>query len=121
MTDFPITVFHNPNCGTSSNVVALIREAGFEPEVVEYLKTGWTLDQLKNLLVAMGEGPRHVLREMGTPAAELGLLEPHVSDDDILAAMVEHPILVNRPIVRTPLGVVLARPKERALTVLPRG
>lgn len=118
MTDFFVTVFHNPACGTSRNVLAAIRQAGREPEVVEYLKVGWTETRLRDLLTRMGEGPRAILRDKGTPAAELGLLDDGVSDEAILAAMVEHPILVNRPIVETPQGVVLARPSERVFEVL---
>lgn len=118
MNDFPVTVFHNPACGTSRNVLAAIRQAGREPEVVEYLKTGWTEARLRDLLTRMGEGPRAILREKGTPAAELGLLEEGVSDDALIAAMIVHPILVNRPIVQTPRGVVLARPSERVFDVL---
>jgi arsenate reductase len=121
MSDFPVTVFHNPACGTSRNVVAAVRESGLEPEVVEYLKAGWTRDQLEDLLARMGGArPREILREKGTPAAELGLLDPGVADDTLLEAMVAHPILVNRPIVATPLGVVLARPSERVFEVLDR-
>lgn len=96
MGNFPITIFHNPDCGTSRNTLAMIRAAGYEPVVVEYLKTGWTRPQLQQLLKAMERAPRDILREKGTPAAELGLLEPTVTDDQILDAMVEHPILVNR-------------------------
>ncbi|MEQ7154935.1 arsenate reductase (glutaredoxin) [Brevundimonas aurifodinae] len=118
MSEFPVTVFHNPACGTSRNVVAAIRQVGREPEVVEYLKSGWTETCLRDLLARMGEGPRAILRDKGTPAQELGLLNDGVSDDDLIAAMVEHPILVNRPIVETPLGVVLARPSERVFEVL---
>lgn len=118
MTDFSVTVFHNPACGTSRNVLAAIRQTGREPEVVEYLKVGWTETRLRDLLTRMGEGPRAILRDKGTPAAELGLLDDSVSDEAILAAMVEHPILVNRPIVETPRGVVLARPSERVFEVL---
>lgn len=118
MTDFPVTVFHNPACATSRNVLAAIRQAGREPEVVEYLKTGWTEARLRDLLTRIGEGPRAILREKGTPAAEIGLLEEGVSDDALIAAMIAHPILVNRPIVQTPLGVVLARPSERVFDVL---
>jgi arsenate reductase len=118
MTDFPITVFHNPECGTSRNVLALIRDAGHEPTVVEYLKVGWTKAGLRELLAAMGLRPRDILREKGTPAAELGLLDPSVSDDAILDAMVAHPILVNRPIVVTPKGVKLARPSEAVVELL---
>lgn len=120
MSDFPVTVFHNPACGTSRNVVAAVREAGLEPEVIEYLKAGWTRDQLADLLTRMGATPREILRERGTPADELGLLDAGVSDDALLDAMVAHPILVNRPILATPLGVVLARPSERVFEVLDR-
>jgi arsenate reductase len=117
---FPIAVFHNPACGTSRNVVAMIKAAGYEPTVIEYLKTGWTAPQLLGLLAAMGAGPRNLLREKGTPAAELGLLAEDVSDADLLHAMVEHPILVNRPIVATPKGVKLCRPSEAVLPLLDR-
>ena len=120
MTDFPITVFHNPKCGTSRNTVAMIQAAGYQPNVVEYVKAGWSIDQLRGLLDRMGAAPRDILREKGTPAAELGLLEDGVSDETILAAMVADPILVNRPIVQTPKGVVLARPSERVYEVLDR-
>jgi arsenate reductase len=118
--DFPITVYHNPGCGTSRNALAMIRAAGYEPNVVEYLKTGWTRGQLEGLLAAMGLKPRDVMREKGTPAVELGLLSAAVSDDQILDAMIENPILVNRPIVVTPKGVRLARPSEVVLDVLDR-
>lgn len=120
MSDFPVIIHHNPACGTSRATLALIRAAGHEPVVVEYLQTGWTRPRLQALLAAMGVGPRLVLRVNGTPAAELGLLEPTVGDDAILTAMVAHPILVNRPIVETPLGSVLARPPETVMAVLPR-
>ncbi|MGR4866976.1 arsenate reductase (glutaredoxin) [Caulobacter sp. LARHSG274] len=116
--DFPVTIFHNPSCGTSRNVVAMVREAGLEPTVVEYLKAGWTREQLLDLLAQAGATPRDWLRDKGTSAAELGLLEPGVADDAILEAMVAHPILVNRPIVVTPKGVALCRPSERALDLL---
>ena len=102
MSDFPITIFHNPACGTSRNTVAMVRAAGYEPKVVEYLHAGWTNPQLQELLAAMEAAPRDILREKDFPAGELGLLETKVSDEDILDAMVEHPILVNRPIVVTP-------------------
>jgi arsenate reductase len=118
MSDFPITIFHNPACGTSRNTVAMVEAAGYEPKVVEYLQTGWTKPQLQELLAAMGAKPRDILRDKGTPASELGLLNPNVSDDAILDAMVEHPILVNRPIVVTPKGVKLARPSEAVLDLL---
>jgi arsenate reductase len=120
MPDFPITIFHNPACGTSRNTVAMVRAAGYEPEVIEYLQAGWTKAQLKDLLAAMGARPRDILREKGTPAAELGLLDPGTTDGAILDAMVEHPILVNRPIVVTPKGVKLSRPSEVVLDLLER-
>ena len=120
MRDFPITIFHNPDCGTSRNTLAMIRAAAYEPEVVEYLKTGWTRPRLEDLLAAMRASPRDILREKGTPAAELGLLDSAVTDDQILDAMVAHPILVNRPIVVTPKGVKLARPSEAVLDLLDR-
>ena len=120
MSEFPITIFHNPACGTSRNTVAMVQAAGYEPDVVEYLKTGWTKTQLRDLLTAMGARPRDILRDKGTPAAELGLLDPAATDDAILDAMVEHPILVNRPIVVTPKGVRLSRPSEVVLELLDR-
>jgi arsenate reductase len=120
MSDFPITVFHNPACGTSRNALAMILVAGYQPTVVEYLKTGWTRLQLEELLAAMHARPRDILREKGTPAADLGLLDPAAADDRILDAMVEHPILVNRPIVVTPKGVRLARPSEVVFELLDR-
>lgn len=116
--DFPITIYHNPNCGTSRNTVAMIESAGYRPIVVPYLKTGWTRPQLEGLLKAMGAKPRDVLREKGTPAAELGLTDPAADDDRILDAMVAHPILVNRPIVVTPKGTKLCRPSETVLDLL---
>jgi arsenate reductase (glutaredoxin) len=120
MTDLPVVVFHNPDCGTSRNTVAMIRAAGYQPEIVEYLKVGWTIDQLKKLLSAMGAKPREILRDKGTPAAELGLLNESASDDQILEAMVAHPILVNRPIVISHLGTRLCRPSEAVLDLLDR-
>jgi arsenate reductase len=120
MTEFPIVVFHNPACGTSRNVVAMIRAAGYEPEVIEYLQRGWTREQLEHLLDAMGGRARDILREKGTPAAELGLLEEGVSDEAILEAMVDHPILVNRPIVVSHLGTKLCRPSEEVFELLDR-
>jgi arsenate reductase len=118
--EFPITIFHNPACGTSRNVLAMIEAAGYAPTVVEYLQAGWTRDQLQDLTAAMGVTARDLLREKGTPAGPLGLLDPAVSDAQILDAMIEHPILVNRPIVVTPKGVKLARPSEAVLTLLDR-
>ena len=119
MTDpFPITIYHNPDCGTSRNTLAMIEAAGYAPEVVEYRKVGWTRSQLGGLLTAMAMAPRDLLREKGTPAAELGLLE--ASDATIVEAMVMHPILVNRPIVVTPKGTKLCRPSEAVLDLLDR-
>lgn len=120
MSDFPITIYHNPACGTSRNTLAMIRAAGYEPTVIEYLQAGWTRPQLEELLTAMGARPRNILREKGTPAAELGLLDPSMTDDQILDAMVQHPILVYRPIVVTPKGVKLSRPSEVVLELLDR-
>ena len=108
-----VTIFHNPGCGTSRNVLAALREAGRKPKVVEYLKTGWTRPQLQGLLKAMKARPRDLLRVRGTPAEELGLTAPAASDDRILDAMVAHPILVERPIVTTPRGTALCRPADR--------
>jgi arsenate reductase len=121
MTDiFPVTIYHNPACGTSRNTLAMIRAAGYSPTVVDYLKAGWTRPQLEGLLAAMGVKPRDLLREKGMPAAALGLLDSTVGDDQILDAMVAYPILVNRPIVVTPKGVTLSRPSERVLPLLDR-
>ncbi len=113
-----VTVFHNPNCGTSRNVLQMVRDAGHDPQVVEYLKTGWTRDQLTDLLTQMDARPRDVLRVRGTRAEELGLTDPSVSDDALIDAMVADPALVERPIVRAPSGTVLARPKEKVLPLL---
>jgi arsenate reductase len=118
MSKFPVTVFHNPACGTSRNVVAAVKEAGYEPTVVEYLKAGWTKAQLKDLLKTMGAKPRDILRDKGTPAEELSLTDPAASDEKILDAMVANPILVNRPIVVTPKGAALCRPSEEVFTLL---
>ncbi|MFK8251982.1 arsenate reductase (glutaredoxin) [Ancylobacter terrae] len=117
---FPIVIFHNPACGTSRNVVALVHAAGYEPDVVEYLETGWTRDQLRDLAARAGLSFRDLLREKGTPAADLGLLGDDVAEERILDAMIEHPILVNRPLVVTPLGVKLCRPSEAVLDLLER-
>lgn len=115
-----VVIHHNPGCGTSRNVLKIIKAAGFEPTVIEYLKTGWTRPQLLDLFAAAGLTPRTALRERGTPAADLGLLEPGASDDTILDAMIMHPILVNRPIVCTSRGVRLCRPSEAVLDLLDR-
>jgi len=121
MTDpFPITIYHNPDCGTSRNALAMIEAAGYAPVVVDYLKTGWKRAQLQDLFAAMGVRPRDAMREKGTPAAELGLLDPQVSDEEIINRMVEHPILVNRPIVVTPKGAKLCRPSEVVFTLMER-
>jgi arsenate reductase (glutaredoxin) len=120
MSDFPITIYHNPDCGTSRNTLAMIRAAGYEPQVIEYRKTGWSRERLEELLGAMGATPRDVMREKGTPAQELGLLASNRGDEDILTAMIDHPILVNRPIVVTPLGTKLCRPSEVVLSLLDR-
>ncbi|MER8446398.1 arsenate reductase (glutaredoxin) [Mesorhizobium sp. M1066] len=114
-----ITIYHNPDCGTSRNTLAIIRQSGEEPEVIEYLKTPPSRQRLVELIAAMGITPRDLLREKGTPYAELGLADPKWSDEQILDFMLAHPILINRPIVVSPLGVVLARPSEKVLDVLP--
>jgi arsenate reductase (glutaredoxin) len=116
--DFPVTIFHNPACGTSRNTLAMIEAAGYAPKVVRYLETGWTADQLKDLLASAGLKARDALRVKGTPAEELGLTKPDVSEDALIAAMVAHPILVERPIVATPKGVKLCRPSEAVLDLL---
>lgn len=115
-----IVIHHNPDCGTSRNVLAIVRATGEEPVVIEYLKEGWTRPQLLALFAAAELTPRSALRETKSPAEALGLLEPGVSDDTLLSAMVEHPILVNRPIVCTPQGVRLCRPSETVLDLLDR-
>ncbi|RWP85459.1 MAG: arsenate reductase (glutaredoxin) [Mesorhizobium sp.] len=114
-----ITIYHNPDCGTSRNTLAIIRQSGEEPEVIEYLKTPPSRQRLVELIAAMGITPRDLLRENGTPYAELGLADPKWSDEQILDFMLAHPILINRPIVVSPLGVVLARPSEKVLDILP--
>ncbi len=114
-----VVVYHNPDCGTSRNTLALIRNAGVEPHVVEYLKTPPARALLERLVARMGIGVRDLLREKGTPYAELGLGDPSLDDEALLDAMMAHPILINRPIVVTPLGVRLCRPSERVLDLLP--
>ena len=116
-----VTIFHNPACGTSRNVLALIRHAGIEPTVVEYLKQPPSKAQLRALLVAMGLGVRELLRERGTPYAELQLGDPKWSDDELLDFIGQHPVLMNRPVVVTPLGTKLCRPAETVLELLPVG
>ncbi len=114
-----ITIYHNPACGTSRNTLALIRHAGLAPTVIEYLKTPPAKDTLRALIGAMGMSVRGVLREKGTPYAELGLDDPSWTDDQLLDVMLTHPMLINRPIVVTPLGVKLCRPSEAVLELLP--
>ena len=113
-----IVIHHNPDCGTSRNVLAIIEASGETPTVIEYLKEGWTRPQLLGLFAAAGLTPRNALRETKSPAKELGLLEAGVSDEAILEAMLEHPVLVNRPIVCSPKGVRLCRPSEAVLDLL---
>lgn len=115
---FPITIYHNPRCTTSRNVLALIRAAGHEPEIVDYLVSGWTGPMLERLFGAMNKPPRALLRVKGTPAEELGLTEPDVGDARILEAMTRHPVLVERPIVVSPKGVILARPPDAVRALL---
>ncbi len=114
-----VTIYHNPACGTSRNVLALIRNSGEEPTVIEYLKHPPTRAELVSLIARMGIAPRALLRRKGTPYDELGLDDPALSDDALIDAMMAHPILINRPIVVTPLGVKLCRPSETVLDILP--
>ena len=116
----PVTIYHNPNCGTSRNVLALIRNSGVEPEVVEYLKTPPGRDKLVELVAQLGIPVRELLRQKGTPYDELQLDNPALSDDALIGAMVAHPMLMNRPIVVTPLGTRLCRPSEAVLDILPQ-
>lgn len=115
-----IVIHHNPDCGTSRNVLAIIEAAGYEPTVIEYLKIGWTRAQLLGLFAAANLTPHSALRRTKSPAEELGLLDPHVDEETLLAAMVEHPVLVNRPIVCSAKGVRLCRPSETVLDLLDR-
>lgn len=114
-----ITIYHNPDCGTSRNVLALIRNSGEEPTVIEYLKTPPSRAELVDLIARMGISVRELLRQRGTPHDTLGLGDPGLSDDALLDAMMQHPILINRPIVITPIGVKLCRPSETVLDILP--
>ncbi|KQX23296.1 MULTISPECIES: arsenate reductase (glutaredoxin) [unclassified Sphingomonas] len=114
-----IVIYHNPDCGTSRNALAAIRNAGIEPHVIEYLKTPPNRPRLVSLIARMGIPPRALLREKGTPFADLGLGDPTLSDDELIDAMIEHPILINRPIVVSPVGVKLCRPSETVLDLLP--
>jgi len=114
-----ITIYHNPECGTSRNVLALIRNSGEEPHIIEYLKAPPARAELVRLVDRMGISVRDLLREKGTPYAALDLADASLSDDQLLDAMMTHPILINRPIVVTPLGVKLCRPSETVLDILP--
>lgn len=110
MTRFPIVIHHNPDCGTSRNVLRIIEAAGYTPAIIDYQRDGWTRPYLLTLFAAAGVTPREALREKNTPAAELGLLADGITDDQLIGAMIVHPILVNRPFVATPKGVKLCRP-----------
>lgn len=114
-----VIIYHNPKCGTSRNTLGLIRNTGIEPHIIEYLKCPPTRILLKQLIARAGLTPRQVLREKGTPYAELGLGDPTLTDDALLDAMIAHPVLINRPIVVTPNGVRLCRPSELVLDILP--
>ena len=116
-----VVIYHNPDCGTSRNTLAMIRNAGIEPHVIDYLKCPPSRVLLEGLIARMGIAPRDLLREKGTPHAELGLGDPSLSDDALLDAMMAHPILINRPLVVSPLGVKLCRPSEAVLDLLPSG
>ncbi|MGL5167805.1 MAG: arsenate reductase (glutaredoxin) [Afipia sp.] len=113
-----VTIYHNPDCGTSRNTLAMIRQSGEEPAVIEYLKTPPSRERLVQLIKAMGISPRGLLREKGTPYAELGLADSKWTDDQLLDFMLAHPILINRPIVETPKGTRLCRPSELVLELL---
>lgn len=114
-----IVIYHNPECGTSRNTLAMIRNTGIEPHVVEYLKTPPSRAMLENMIERAGLSPRELLREKGTPYAELGLGDESLSDTALVDAMMDHPILINRPLVVSPLGVRLCRPSEAVLDILP--
>ena len=113
-----VTIYHNPSCGTSRNVLAMIRHSGEEPEIIEYLKAPPSRERLVELIKAMGISVRALLREKGTPYAELGLADPKWSDDQLVDFMLAHPILINRPIVVTPKGTKLCRPSEMVFDLL---
>ena len=120
MSTFPVVTHHNPDCGTSRNVLGIIRAAGYAPTVIEYLKEGWTRPQLLALFAAAGITVREALRVARSPAEAMGLTAPDIADDRLLDAMTRQPILVNRPIVCTPRGVRLCRPSEAVLDLLDR-
>lgn len=115
-----VTIYHNPACGTSRNTLGLIRNAGIEPEVIEYLKAPPTRAELMSLVEQMGIRPRDLLRQKGTPYAGLGLDDANLTDDQLIDAMIAHPILINRPVVVTSIGVKLCRPSEDVLAILPQ-
>ena len=117
-TTMAVVIYHNPECGTSRNALAMALASGEEPTVIEYLKTGWTIPQLLGLFAAADLTPRSALRTTKSPAEELGLLSADITDDDLLNAMIEHPVLVNRPIVCSAKGVRLCRPSELVLGLL---
>lgn len=117
---FAIEFWHNPACGTSRNALQLVRDAGYAPVVVEYLKTPPSAARIAEVLAAMGEGPRHLIRTKGTPYAGMGLDDPALTDDALLAAMAATPVLINRPVVITPKGMKLCRPSEVVLDLLER-
>ena len=114
-----VTIYHNPACGTSRNTLALIRNSGEEPTVIEYLQHPPSRETLRKLIADMGIAPRELLREKGTPYADLGLDDPKWSDEQLIDFMLQHPILINRPVVVTPLGTKLCRPSEAVLDILP--
>ena len=113
-----VTIYHNPACGTSRNTLALIQATGAEPEMIHYLETPPSREELVSLLARMGISPRDLLRQKGTPYAELGLSDPSLTPDQLIAAMIAHPLLINRPIVVGPKGVKLCRPSEQVLSIL---
>ena len=118
-TPIPVTIYHNPACGTSRNTLAMIRNAGVEPTVIEYLNTPPDAETLRRLIQQMNITPRELLREKGTPYTELGLASQHWTDEQLIAHMLKHPVLINRPIVVTPWGTRLCRPSEQVLDILP--
>lgn len=121
LTPLNAVIYHNPDCGTSRNALAMLEAAGLDPVVINYLESGWTRAQLLGLFAAAGLTPRQALRVSKSPAADLGLTDPSVPEETLLEAMLEHPVLVNRPIICTPRGVRLCRPSETVFDLLPEG
>ena len=119
-TDFPVVIHHNAKCGTSRNTIEIIEAAGYTPTIINYMDTGWTRPQLQALFAAAGMTAREMLREKNWDTEALGEFDPAMSTDQLLDAMIAHPVLVNRPIVATPMGVRLCRPKETVLEILER-